>query len=256
MSSISPLAFPASTAAPQRGGASMGRDEFLTLLITQLRNQDPTSPENSSEFAAQLAQFSSVEQLANISSAMTSQAAQLAGLAGALGQIRSGQDAMSTELANRVNLQSASGLIGQTVQVRDSSVPWSGEGSVALGVHLAGDAREVEITLRNADGDVVRVLRTPPHDAGEHTVTWDGTDADGAPLPAGTYTATVTAVGPTGGAVQAAPMRSGTVERITVDESGVSLWIDGRRVPFDALLAIENGAAGTDTPILSTPPMP
>ena len=62
--------------APQRS-AELGRDEFLQLFVAQLRDQDPTSPQDGHEFVAQLAQFSSVEQLSNLSGSLAQQSSQL-----------------------------------------------------------------------------------------------------------------------------------------------------------------------------------
>ncbi len=256
MNPISPTS-PASSGISLAGTASqsaLGRDDFLQLLVTQLRNQDPTSPQNSSEFAAQLAQFTSVEQLTNISQSMTGQAQQLAALAQAVGLVGQGQAALGGQLANRIDLQSASTLIGQTVQVQSPAVAWDGTAPVDIGVYLAGDAREVEVTIRNAAGDVVRVLRTGARDAGTTPVTWDGAGADGQPLPPGSFTASVRALDDTGAAVAAAPSLSGRVDRLTVEADGVFLWVGGQRVPFSALLTVEGGAPPSPSP--APPPAP
>lgn len=249
MSPLSALSTPsgASVAAPTGGltgsaGASLGRDEFLQLLVAQLRNQDPTNPQNGHEFAAQLAQFSSVEQLIGLNTTMSGQGKEIAALAAAMEGIRAGQTTMSDTLSDRMDLQSASALIGRTVQVRQSEVAWSGAGPVPLTVDLSGAAREVEVVLRGADGEAVRTLRTGSLASGTHELSWDGTGTSGAPVPPGTYTVEVRAVGPAGGAVEVALVQRGLVERLTVDGSGVSLWIDGRAVPFDRLLSVEPSA--------------
>src|SRR5215218_7368484 len=69
----------AATAAPAPGG-KMGKDEFLKMLVAQLKNQDPMSPMKGDEMAAQLAQFSSLEQLTNISKAIEAQSESQQGL--------------------------------------------------------------------------------------------------------------------------------------------------------------------------------
>ena len=239
----SPTATSAATSAQSAfasaaGGTRLGRDEFLQLLVAQLQNQDPTSPQDSSEFAAQLAQFSSVEQLTNISGALGGQTQQLSALADALGQVQAGQAAMTGQLSTRINLQSASGLIGQTVQVRSDTVEWSGSGRAPLTVHLGAAAQEVEVTLRNAGGDVVRVVRTGAQAAGDLDLGWDGALTNGQPAPAGTYTATVRAIGADGATVPASAAITGRVDRLTVEGDGVFLWVGGRRIPFDALLTV------------------
>jgi flagellar basal-body rod modification protein FlgD len=63
----------ATTTAASTTTAAMGKDDFLKMLIAQLKNQDPTNPQQGAEFAAQLAQFSSVEQLTNVNTALKSQ---------------------------------------------------------------------------------------------------------------------------------------------------------------------------------------
>lgn len=89
--------------------AVMGKDDFLRLLVTQLGNQDPLNPMDGQEFAAQLAQFSSVEQLLNISDVLA-QNGEMNGL-----------------LAQSINSGVASGLIGKTVQASGNAISWDGE---------------------------------------------------------------------------------------------------------------------------------
>lgn len=220
------------------GSSALGRDQFLQLLVAQLRNQDPTSPQQGHEFAAQLAQFSSVEQLTQIGSTLSSQSGQLAALARALEGVQTGQAALSSALSGRIDLQAAAGLVGQTVEVASGALPWDGEAPAPVTVRLAGPAREVEVVVRDADGAVVRTLRTGPLGPGDHPVVWDGTLADGSAAPAGAYAASVTAVGPDGKPAPATPVLSGAVDRLSVEGGGVFLWVGGHRVPFGDLLSV------------------
>jgi flagellar basal-body rod modification protein FlgD len=220
------------------GGAQLGRDEFLQLLVAQLRNQDPTSPQDGHEFAAQLAQFSQVEQLTNINDAIGAQADQLAALAGSVDGLHTGQADMAHRLGGRIDLQSATALIGQTVEMAGATVVWDGATAIDVPVRLDGAAREVELTIRDAGGAVVRTLRTGSLEAGPHAISWDGALPDGSPAPAGAYSISVSAVGSDGQPIDATAVTTGTVERITVDADGVALWIDGRPLAFDALLAV------------------
>ena len=224
------------------GDASLGRDAFLQLLVAQLRNQDPTSPQDGHEFAAQLAQFSSVEQLTAIGSTLSSQSGQLAALAGALEGVQSGQAALANRLGGRIDLQAASGLVGKPVEVASGALAWDGAGAAPVHVRLAGDVREVEVTIRDADGAVVRTLRTGALSAGDHDLVWDGTMADGSTAPAGAYTAAVRAVDADGKPAQATPLLRGTVDRLSVEGDGVFLWVGDHKVPFGALLSITGGA--------------
>ena len=93
------------------GNPDLGRDEFLQLLVAQLRNQDPTSPQEGHEFAAQLAQFSTVEQLTQLNATVAAQDDRFAGLGEALAAIEAGQGALSDRLSTQINLQAAAGLM-------------------------------------------------------------------------------------------------------------------------------------------------
>ena len=246
-----PAASPASAAslANATGNADLGRDEFLQLLVAQLRNQDPTSPQDGHEFAAQLAQFSSVEQLTNINTSMGAQAGQLGELAAALGALQAGQADLGNQLSGRIDLQAATGLIGQTVEVASDALDVGGSGEVPVRVRLGADVREVTVTIRDANGTAVRTIRTGSLGAGDHTLAWDGTLEDGSRAPAGAYTADVTALDDTGQAVAATPFVRGAVDRITVTGDGVRLWLGDRAVAYGDLLSITN-ASSTAAPAL------
>ena len=242
-SDLSPQA--AASLAGSTGNAALGRDEFLQLLVAQLRNQDPTSPQQGHEFAAQLAQFSSVEQLTNIGSAMASQSDQLTVLAGALEGIQAGQNAMADQLSGRIDLQAASSLIGQTVEVASDAVDWTGSGTAPVHIRLDAEVREVSITIRDADGKAIRTIREGSFSAGDHAFSWDGTLDDGSPAPEGAYTADVSAVGADGNPASATAFKSGTVDRLTVESDGVRLWIGDQPVPFDALLSVHTSSTAS-----------
>ena len=234
----SPSSAASSALAGATGSAALGRDEFLQLLVAQLRNQDPTSPQQGHEFAAQLAQFSSVEQLTQIGSTLSSQSGQLAALASALEGVQTGQAALASTLGGRIDLQAAAGLVGQTVEVASGALPWDGAAAAPVTVRLAGAVREVEVVVRDADGAVVRTLRTGPLGAGDHDVVWDGTLDDGSTAPAGAYTASVSAVGPDGKPAAATPVLRGAVDRLSVESGGVFLWVGSQKVPFGSLLSV------------------
>ncbi len=246
MSTISTAALSGPSPAALAGGAgssALGRDEFLQLLVAQLRNQDPTSPQNGHEFAAQLAQFSQVEQLTNISQAMSGQAQQFKALAGAIEGLRAGQAGMASQLTGRIDLQSATALIGQTVEMAGATVEWAGTGPAPIPVRVDGAVREVEITIRDADGAVVRTMRTGALGKGDHDLGWDGALDDGSAAPEGTYTVGVSAVGPEGDPVRATAVTRGTVDRLTVERDGLFLWVGGRPIPFQSLLSVVPGTA-------------
>ncbi|NJJ37769.1 flagellar hook assembly protein FlgD [Paenibacillus apii] len=87
----------ANSASSSAGSASLGKDQFLKILITQLQNQDPMQPMEDKEFIAQMAQFSSVEQLMNISGQLTALNQSLGSVSGLIGKNVSWLDSSSSE---------------------------------------------------------------------------------------------------------------------------------------------------------------
>ena len=217
-----PSSSASSSASPLAGGANMGKDAFLQLLVAQLSHQDPLNPQQGHEFAAQLAQFSSVEQLGNISSAMTQQAAGLNSLLAFLEANAADGSAATADLAWGVGLQAASGLVGKTVEVAGSTAAWDGSTPVVLGADVAAGTADVTVVVRDAAGKAVRTLPLTAQDGAARTATWDGRGEDGAALPAGAYTFEVRQGD---AALNAARFTRGAVGRVTVEAGGARLWV-------------------------------
>ena len=149
---------------------SLDKDDFLTLLVAQLENQDPLNPQEGAEYVAQLAQFSALEQ------AMTTNET-LEGL---------------TEIVQSMSGSVALNMLGQTVTIESSSFEFDGN-SVELGFDLDETATEVYINIFDEDDALVSTLAIDDVDSGENFVTWNGTDSDGNSLGAGGYTFQVVA---------------------------------------------------------------
>ncbi len=161
----------AATAASLTGSAqSMGKDDFLKLLVAQLQHQDPLNPADPTEFTSQLSEFSSLEQLFSVNE----QLGRLAGNQGDLERL------------------SALSLIGREVVSQGGSFRLEGS-PVSLGYRLEQPASEVQLQVRDLSGRLVAALPAPSLGAGEHFLSWDGRDASGRPLPIGDYALTVSA---------------------------------------------------------------
>ena len=144
--------------------SALGKDDFLLLLVTQLQNQDPLNPNDPTEFTAQLAQFSTLEQLFAVNSQLQS--------------LESGQ-------ANMLQM-SALSMIGKQVAVETGQVTL-GAADTRLGYYLTGAVDQVELVVRNSHDQIVAVLEGSNLKAGQHFFSWDGTDGNGKPLAAGDY---------------------------------------------------------------------
>lgn len=189
------------------GNTSMGRDEFLRLLVTQLSNQDPLNPLEGQEFAAQLAQFTSVEQLINIDETLAQ------------------QGEMNGLLAQSMNNGVAAGLIGKSIEAPGNQINWDGESSSDGQFSLEGNAASVKIELRDSTGFVVRTLDLGTLGDGAQDFNWDGKDDAGNSVAAGVYTTTVVAQDSNGDAVASSSSVRGQVSRVTFSPEGVFLWI-------------------------------
>jgi flagellar basal-body rod modification protein FlgD len=208
----------------QSDSAAMGRDEFLKLLVTQLSNQDPMNPLEGQEFAAQLAQFTSVEALVNIE------------------QTLAAQGDMNAVLAQSMNNGVAAGLIGQAVEAPGNGLNWDGDVAATGGFFLENDAASVSISIRDASGVLVRTIDLSSLEEGSQSFEWDGTSDTGARVKAGAYTAEVTALDDNGDAIASSSSVRGTVSKVTFSPEGVFLWIGHLPVSMSDIESV--GATG------------
>ena len=185
----------------------MGKDEFLRLLVSQISNQDPLNPLQGHEFAAQLAQFSSVEQLLNISDVLKT------------------NGEFNAMLAQSMNNGVAAGLIGKEVATTGNQISWTGEGTADMNFKLAKPAASVTITIRDSLGNVVRKMELEGRSDGDHTITWDGLDRSAAHVKPGIYRYEIDAKNAKGETVAATPTFRGRVDRIAFGQEGIQLWI-------------------------------
>lgn len=182
---------------------------FLKLLMTQLKNQDPTSPLDTNQFTTELVQFSSVEQQINTNSSLTQ-----------LIQLTQGGAVLQS-----------SAMLGKTVTVSSDHVPLqSGKGQVNFTATAAGP---MTITVSDASG---KTLRSATLDAvrGDNTWTWDGTDNGGGSVADGSYKVSVTAPpSGTGAATTAVPFTvTGTATGVTKSGSTLDLELGALSTDF------------------------
>jgi flagellar basal-body rod modification protein FlgD len=171
--------------------------DFLQLLMIQLQYQDPMSPMDSQEFAAQLAEFSQLEQITQMNQNLTA--------------------SMQTNLvlAQSVNNTMAASMIGKDVVAYGNEVELADGQDTEIHYELDGSAQTVTIEIKNENGATVRTIEAGPQGSGEQQVTWDGTDDDGNDLPDGIYTYTVSAETASGTAVNSTTYTFGTVTGVS-----------------------------------------
>jgi flagellar basal-body rod modification protein FlgD len=205
----------------QRDGGLNGNDKladdfdaFLSLLVTQLENQDPLEPMEAQEFTNQLVQFSGVEQ----------------------------QLATNDKLDRLLDLQNgnragtAVNYIGRQIEAESSQLRLN-DGEARLAYELEDNAANAVVQIANGEGNVVRTLEVDPS-AGRHEVTWDGTDDGGNALPDGPYTMTLQAVDSDNATVKGQTSMFGRVTGVETAEDGVTLSVGEISVDLDKVRAI------------------
>ena len=195
IAAISPTPNKNSEGASLTGGASLGKNDFLKLLVAQLEHQDPLSPQEGQEFAAQLAQFSSLEQLTNIN-----------------GNLEASQ-AYDLALSN----SSMVNLIGKTVDAPGNSFEL-GEGETeTLRFSLSEEASDVTVSVYDSTGTIVSNFGIGAHSAGLQEFVWNGKDGKGSQLPAGIYSFSITAEDSLGNFIEAKTLSAGIVTDIVFE---------------------------------------
>lgn len=175
---------------------TLGKDDFLRIMITQLKNQDPTSPFKAEQMATEMAQFTSVEQLQNVNQN--------------LGKLQNAQQPLE-----RLAMTNMIGKIVTIDRERFQHVEGQNE---AVSFTLPKDASEAHVQLVSDAGEVVLDKDLGPQKAGEVSVAWDG-KKNTTPINAkgGNYTLKVEAKGVKGDALQLNPMTEARVIGVTFE---------------------------------------
>lgn len=220
---------PAAAPAAQTGNSTaLGKarladnfETFLTLLTTQLKNQDPLSPLDSNQFTQQLVQMSGVEQ-------------QLLG-----------NDLLQQLVTNTgTGVATAVGLIGKDVRVATAKAELNA-GKAEWVYNLASDATDVKLQITDSAGRVVSSNAPSNNKAGEHTFTWNGKDQSGNTLPDGSYTLQVMAVDGSGATVASTVSIQGLVTAVEQRDGTTYITINGGLAPWDQVTSIKQIAAST-----------
>lgn len=181
------------------------QDHFMTLLVTQLKNQDPMNPMDNSQMTSQLAQINTVSGIQDLNKT----------LASINGQIDAGQ-----------TLQAAA-LIGKGVLVPGDRVLVGDDGTTTpFGLELDRPADEVRIAITDGAGQVVRSFDLGAQDAGLQSFVWDGKLEDGSQAPQGAYQVSVQATGD-GKALDVVGLNYALVSGVSHGEQGPLLDLGG-----------------------------
>jgi flagellar basal-body rod modification protein FlgD len=185
-------------------------DTFLTILTTQLKNQNPLDPMDSNQFTQQLVQFAGVEQQINMNAQLTS----------------------LVELQKANQTTSAMGFLGATATVDGSSTKLaSGKATWTFGVDKPSNGT---ITIKDATGQTA-YSGTFPLNAGTQSFAWDGRGNNGSKWPDGAYTLSITAKDASGQSVAVSTTVNGTVDAVDLTQNPPTLTIGGQSYGLDKI---------------------
>ena len=155
----------------KKADKSLGQDAFLELMITQLKNQDPSNPMQNGEFLSQMAQFGTVSGISDLQKSFAS---------------------LATSLQSNQALQ-ASTMVGRDVEIESAKLKLLDGQDAKFGFELPAPATAVQVTIQDDAGATVRTLRRGQTAAGTHDASWDGLNEKGERVKAGNYTVKVDA---------------------------------------------------------------
>jgi len=210
-----------SSASTAANGVSLGGTDFLTLMLAQLKNQDPTSPVDSNEFLSQLASLSEVQGITQLNTSFAS---------------------LSNSLVSSQALQ-ASSLLGHQALVASSTGTLSTAGATLSGaVSVPQTSSQVTLNITNSSGVLVQSINLGAQPAGLANYSWNGQMSNGSQAPAGAYTLNAQVAGVSGGTA-ITTLVNGTVDSVTMGAgtTGLTLNIAGLgSVPFSSVQQISN----------------
>ncbi|HUK60737.1 MAG TPA: flagellar hook capping FlgD N-terminal domain-containing protein [Stellaceae bacterium] len=194
---------------------------FLTLLTTQLQNQDPLSPMDTNTFTQQLVEFSQVEQQINTNNNL--------------------QSLISLQTAGETIASTP--LVGDQIQYNSATAPLQ-DGSATYSYTLPTASTQTALVVTDANGNQVYTT-TGSTSAGTSSFTWNGENNAGQQMPDGAYTLQVIATGANNSAIQATVNSIGTISSVSVNNGAATFDVDGISVPMSELVTVNPKASSS-----------
>lgn len=204
------------------GNANMDKDAFFKLMLAQLKNQDPMNPLKNHEMAAQLAQFSSLEQMTNMNTTLTK---------------------LEGKATQPENFQ-ALNLIGKTVAGDSSKVVRTQfDKEHDFNFNLPQDASEATVKLFGTRGEMLREYKLTNLKAGENKLTWNGNNESGIKQPAGEYSFKVEAKNSVGGKIPVSTQFKGEITGLSFSAEGPVLQVGSQTIKMKDISQITDSSA-------------
>lgn len=184
----------------------------MTLLLTQLKNQDPTDPTDMSTFTSQLCSLNQLQQATTTNDYL--------------------EELVSTSNSDAVN------YIGKSVTVEGDTLSVSDGTAGNIAFNLDSEASDITISIYDSDGNEVRTITKSDLSSGTNTIQWDGTDDDGKALEDGDYTYEVSASDSNGDSVDTTTYKTVTVTGLAYEDGTPYLLADGEEISLDDITGV------------------
>lgn len=195
---------------------SLDADDFMTLLLTQLENQDPTDPLDMDTFTSQLCSLNQLQQSVTTNEYL---------------------EEIVSDLSSSTGSE-AVGYIGKSVTYEGTSVSVSEGNACDLTFDLEEDASDVSITVYDSEGNEVRSLALTDLSSGSNSIEWDGTDNDGDAIEDGTYYYAISAYDSDGVLVDATRYSNVIVTGVVYEDGTPYLIAGGEEVSLDDITGV------------------
>ncbi|MBI4666622.1 MAG: flagellar hook assembly protein FlgD [Nitrospinae bacterium] len=219
-----------SSASASTTNSDMGKMEFLTMLVTQIKNQDPLNPMDNQEFTAQMAQFSSLEQLFSVNDNLN----------------------MLLTASNASTSAQAISLIGKEVTALGHNVHVKNGVATDVAFDLPESASEVTINIEDENGNIVRTITEENLSSGPHATAWDGKDEYGNQLADGLYSYSVEAKGTEGQTLEVTTYAKGVVTGVSFEDGVAYAHIGDLSFMMSEITEVQDASTGSTAADSST----
>ncbi len=204
--------------------STLGKDDFLKLLMTQMSHQDPLSPMDSNEMMSQMSQLGQVEQLTNLNTAI--------------------QQSLQNDAVYQQSLQNqlAANMIGKRVRGTGDTIKVEAEATQSLGYRFESTISSGNVEIYDSNGKLVRTLALSTQASGDHTISWDGKDESGVAVTAGTYTVKVTGTDANGDSVSGTPSNWYRIDGVTYRNGTAYLTSGTKEIAFADIREIKEAS--------------
>ncbi|MFP4379656.1 MAG: flagellar hook assembly protein FlgD [Candidatus Sumerlaeia bacterium] len=203
----------------------LGKEDFLKILVTQLQYQDPLDPQDPAEFTSQLTEMSSLEQLMGLNEEIST--------------------LQMLQMSN--NNTQAIGLIGNDVLYEGDTFTHTSGQTSTLDFMLEEDAENVNVTIHNSEGSVIKAFTVNDVESGMQSIEWDGLDSNGNVIASGDFCFEITATDAAGNSMEVMHLTDGRVSAVSFEDGVTYLKIGELKIPVNQVVSVMKAEEDSDS---------